>query len=88
MNPSNSDSRTQSAIEINSDRRWSMYNRLRDLGITCECKAYQPLRIQLETVNAAIQFWQVFHRFHGSRPERIKRLEVCWQMPVQPTDFE
>lgn len=88
MNPSNPDSLTQSAIEINTDRRWLLYNRLRDLGITCECKAYQPLRIQLENANTVIQFWQVFHRFHSSRQEQRKRLETCWQMPAQPTDLE
>jgi hypothetical protein len=88
MKPFNAHSLTQSAIEIDSDRRWSLYNRLQDLGIPCECKAYQPLRIQLETVNTAIQFWQVFHHFHSSRQDRIARLEICWQKPAQPTDLE
>jgi hypothetical protein len=88
MNAHNSQSFAAAAIEIHTDRRWSMYNRLRELDIPCECKAYQPLRVQLNCASTAIQFWQVFHHVHSSRQDAVGWLEHCWQKPAQPTDLE
>lgn len=81
MRFSASSCQAESLIEIQSDQRWLIYLRLRDLGIPCWCKAYQPLRIQLDSPTAILQFQQVLRSVTASKQDLAGWLEDCWQLP-------
>lgn len=85
MNSSNMNPQP-SVVEVQSDHRWSIYHRLQDLGIPCWCAAYQPLRVQLDSAIAVVQFWQVCRQVSTPHHELITWLEACWQQPLDPLD--
>jgi len=57
--------------------RWTIYYRLKDLGVACNCALHQPLEIEITTALAAIQVWHVFKRETSSRDELINWVENC-----------
>ncbi|MGD1951152.1 MAG: Asr1405/Asl0597 family protein [Leptolyngbyaceae cyanobacterium] len=64
-------------IEIKCCDRWEAYFRLHELGIVCECKSYQPLRVNVVTALEVIQIWFVVTRLSKSRQELASWLESC-----------
>jgi hypothetical protein len=71
-----------STLDIQACQRWLIYHRLLDLGIPCWCKAYHPLRVQIESPSAAIQCHQIIRRFTASKQELVDWLETCWQQQI------
>ncbi len=64
-------------VEIDCCERWEAYFRLQELGIACDCKSYQPLKVHVESANEAIQVWCVTHRLAQSRQHLATWLEHC-----------
>ena len=64
-------------VKIDSCDRWEAYFRLQELGIACECKSYQPLRVNVTTAGEAIQVWCVTSRLARSRQDLATWLEGC-----------
>lgn len=73
----------QTLSDIDFVDRWSVYTRLKQLSIACDCSINQPLRVQIETATEAIQTWSVVQQFRGTRQGRLERLERCWRQPSQ-----
>ncbi|MEM9087443.1 MAG: Asr1405/Asl0597 family protein [Cyanobacteria bacterium P01_F01_bin.53] len=68
-------------IEIEVDRiaRWDVYFYLQALSIPCECKCNQPLRVQIDTTNTALQLWSLVRVFTAPKQQCVEHLEQCWQ---------
>ncbi|MEA5464581.1 Asr1405/Asl0597 family protein [Leptothoe sp. PORK10 BA2] len=64
-------------VTINCCNRWEAYFRLQDLGIACECKTHQPLKVNVTSANDAIQVWCITHRLAQSRQDLAHWLEDC-----------
>lgn len=67
-------------VEIDCCNRWEAYFRLQELGIVCDCKGYQPLRVHVISANDAIQLWCLTYRLTKSRRELVHWLENCLVM--------
>lgn len=66
-------------LAIKKTDRWSIYHRLQELGIPCNCAIEKPLKAQIGTPTAALQLWSVAHRYRASRSQLLDLLEDCWQ---------
>ncbi|NEP59651.1 MAG: hypothetical protein F6K31_22000 [Symploca sp. SIO2G7] len=64
-------------VEIDCCDRWEAYFRLQELGITCECKSYQPLKVHIASANDAIQVWCLITRLAKPHHELACWLEHC-----------
>ncbi len=64
-------------VEIDCCDRWEAYFRLQELGIVCECKSHQPLKVHVKSANQAIQVWCITTRLTKSRRELASWLEGC-----------
>jgi hypothetical protein len=69
-------------VELQGPERWTIGDRLRQLGIPVTCAMGQPLRIQVSTAQAALQCWSVMRSYQASRSQLADWLEVCFRMPV------
>lgn len=66
-------------LKIHGGCRWCIYHRLKDLGIPCHCRAYQPLDVTVDTATQLLQIWSVTRQY-TTAPEQLKNwLEKCWQ---------
>ena len=72
--------KSNNIIRVKCTHKWEMYHRLKALEIDCQCKTNQPLLIQLDTIQAAIQVWSVAKHLSASRQESIAWLDRCWQL--------
>ena len=72
-------------VEVQCHDRWSVYHRLQQLDIACHCAAYQPLKAQITSVDAAIQIWSVVQQATQSRRHLALWLERCWTLCL-PSD--
>lgn len=80
MNFSPSNLTQTETIHVNNGDRWQVYYRLQQLEIPCQCEPHQPLKVEINNVQAAIQLWSVLHHFQASRTKLIDLLNQCWQM--------
>ncbi|MEL6131549.1 MAG: Asr1405/Asl0597 family protein [Cyanobacteria bacterium J06628_4] len=64
-------------VTINCCDRWEAYFRLQELGIICECKGHQPLKVHVRSSNDAIQVWCITRRLAKSRRDLAHWLENC-----------
>ena len=64
-------------VEIDCCDRWEAYFRLKELGIACDCKSYQPLRVHVVSAHEAIQVWCVTNRLAQPRQNLATWLESC-----------
>ena len=64
-------------VEIDCCERWEAFFRLQELGIACDCKSYQPLKVHVASVNDAIQVWCITTRLTKSRQELAAWLDNC-----------
>lgn len=67
------------AIEMDRVARWDVYFHLRELSIPCECKFNQPLQVQVDTANTAMQLWSLLRVFTAPKQQCTEHLERCWQ---------
>ncbi len=65
-------------VEVNWLDRWQVYQRLQELEITCWCEANQPLKVEINTPLAAVQFWSVMQQFTATRQDLISVLKRGW----------
>lgn len=70
----------KSMIEIDCCDRWEAYFRLQELGVICDCKSYQPLKVQVGSVTDAIQVWCVTNRLTKPRCDLASWLNRCLAM--------
>ncbi len=80
MNPLELDPEAGDIIQVHLGDRWQVYLRLQQLDIPCKCATNQPLRVQAQTVAAAVQLWSVVRQLKAPRRELVCWLERCWDL--------
>ena len=81
-NMDNVDSTLAIALEIDPIDRWTVFNRLQELSIPCQCSCNQPLCVDIATVASALQVWSVIQQVTQSRGDLVSHLERCWRQMV------
>ncbi|MBP0016148.1 MAG: hypothetical protein J7647_01170 [Cyanobacteria bacterium SBLK] len=66
-------------LGIDKADRWSIYHRLQELEIPCNCDIEKPLEARIATPTAALQLWCIARRYRSSRHQLLDFLEDCWQ---------
>jgi hypothetical protein len=69
---------TCTLVEVDRLARWDVYLRLQELAIPCMCKLGEPLRVQVDSPNAAIQLRCVIQAVTAPRAFQVNHLERCW----------
>jgi hypothetical protein len=69
-------------VELLGPERWSIGDRLRQLEMPVTCTMGQPLRIEVSTAQALVQYWSVVRSHQASRSQLADGLENCFKMPV------
>jgi hypothetical protein len=69
-------------VELLGPERWSIGDRLRQLEMPVTCTMGQPLRIEVSTAQALVQYWSVVRSHQASRSQLADGLENCFRMPV------
>lgn len=88
MNPSFPVEPIVYCVEIEGTERWSIYRRLQELEISCQCSANNSLRIEIHNELEIVQLGCVIKQSTASRIELIDWLESCWQIAVRPTNYQ
>lgn len=73
------------SVGIRNTERWSIYHRLQELEIPCQCSTNQPLQVELNTPSAIAQLACVVKQFTASRSELVDRLNDCWKLKSKRT---
>ncbi|MGF1536851.1 MAG: Asr1405/Asl0597 family protein [Elainellaceae cyanobacterium] len=79
----NADIDSAATLDLNPIERWSVFLRLQELSIPCQCGYNRPLRVDVNTAAAVVQVWSVVQRLVKSRNDLTAHLEQCWKQPVQ-----
>ncbi|MEM9540911.1 MAG: Asr1405/Asl0597 family protein [Cyanobacteria bacterium P01_E01_bin.42] len=66
-------------LAIEKTDRWSIYRRLQELDIPCNCNIEKPLEAQIATPTAALQLWSIARYYRSSREQLLDFLDDCWQ---------
>ena len=66
------------AISIKHTERWSIYRRLQELEIPCQCATNRPLSVELDCSYAIVQLCSVVKQLTAPRSKLIDWLERCW----------
>lgn len=66
-------------LGIEKADRWSIYHRLQELEIPCNCDIEKPLEARISTPTAALQLWCIARRYRSFRHQLLDFLEDCWQ---------
>jgi hypothetical protein len=69
-------------VELLGPERWTIGDRLRQLELSVTCTMGQPLRIEVSTAQALVQYWTVVRSHQASRSQLADWLEDCFRMPV------
>lgn len=80
MNPIEPKVEAGKVVEIAWADRWQVYHRLQELEIESKCASNQPLRVEVDTVTAAIQLWSVVRQLTTPRRDLVEAIERCWQI--------
>lgn len=67
-------------VEVQGEQRWLIYQRLQQLGIICNCSAYQALKIKIVDSATLVQVWSVSRQILLSRGQLAHWLERCWEL--------
>lgn len=62
--------------------RWQVYHRLKTLDIPCWCRSHQPLKVEVNSPQAAIQVWSVVRQISKPRQDLVQWLNHCWRIRV------
>ena len=68
------------ALGIKNTERWSIYHRLQELEIPCQCATNRPLSVELDCPYAIAQLCFVVKRLTAPRSELIDCLYRCWKI--------
>ncbi|PSB08474.1 hypothetical protein C7B62_16665 [Pleurocapsa sp. CCALA 161] len=71
-------------VTIKNTERWTIYHRLQELEIPCQCSTNQPVQVELNTPNEIAQLCSVFKQSTASRSELIDWLDDCWRIKSKP----
>ena len=80
MKPSPANQPIIHTVGIKNTERWSIYHRLQELDIPCNCSTNQPLQVELNNPSAIAQLCCVFKQSTASRSELIDWLDNCWEI--------
>jgi len=75
-----SDQSFQELADVPREYRWELYQRLQELNITCQYRAYSPLQVQIHQPAQVIQLWSIIQSLSMSRQDAIQQLETCWNL--------
>ena len=67
-------------VGVKSTERWSIYYRLQQLGIPCQCSTNKSLQVELAHALAIAQLCSVVRHSTASRSELITWLDDCWKI--------
>ncbi|MGD1918276.1 MAG: Asr1405/Asl0597 family protein [Pleurocapsa sp.] len=67
-------------VSIQNTERWSIYRRLQELEIPCQCSTDRPLQVELNNPYEIAQLCYVFKQSTASRKEQINWLDNCWKI--------
>lgn len=70
------------AINLDSVDRWTVFSRLQELSVPCECTCGHPLKVTADSPTAVLQIWSVVRNATHSRAALVETLESCWNMAV------
>ncbi|MCG8367517.1 MAG: hypothetical protein MJA27_29805 [Pseudanabaenales cyanobacterium] len=65
---------------VHCEDRWQVYHRLKELDIPCRCRAHQPLKVEVNSTQAAIQVWSVTMQISKPRQDLVQWLKYCWRI--------
>ncbi len=71
-------------IVVNWQLRWSIYQRLTLLGISCRYAPHQPLEVEVHSPTTALYIWSVVRQLTADRATLVNWLERCWQLQDIP----
>ncbi|MFQ4136042.1 Asr1405/Asl0597 family protein [Nodosilinea sp. PGN35] len=69
----------QTVVELDRITRWTVYRRLQELDVACECGCDRPLTVTIDTPTAALLVWSVVQTATLSKSSLTDHLERCWQ---------
>ena len=69
----------KTVVELDRVNRWTVYRRLQELELVCECGCDRPLAVAIDTPAAALQVWSVVQSITLAKPSLADHLERCWQ---------
>jgi hypothetical protein len=69
-------------VDFMGPERWSIRDRLLELDIPVTCAMGEPLRVEIATVQAAVQLWGVMRSYELPRSQLIGLLECCFELSV------
>ncbi len=64
-------------VQVSRSDRWSIYQRLQDLMISCHCPNDGSLRVEVDSPSTAILVYSVVKQTRASREELVNWLERC-----------
>jgi hypothetical protein len=76
--PGNADAFGEQILQIPLSDRWQIYHRLQELMIPCSCLPDGSLRVQINSLLAAMLVRSTVMQFLASRQELLEWLECCW----------
>lgn len=66
-------------VELDRVNRWTVYRRLQELEMVCDCGYDRPLTVAIDTPADALLVWSVVQAVTLSKPSLTDHLERCWQ---------
>jgi len=82
-----SEVQTLSILSVKWAYRWSVFRRLKELSIDCQCSTNEPLLVHLDSLTTLIQVRSVLSQFSASRQDLIDQLDRSWQAKYTPSDY-
>ena len=70
----------EQVLQIPLSDRWRIYHRLQELMIPCSCPADGSLRVQVNSLLAAILVRSTVMQFLAPRQELVNWIEHCWYL--------
>jgi len=81
-----SEAQKPSILPVKWAYRWSVFRRLQELNIDCQCSTNEPLLVNLDSLTTLMQVRSVLSQFSTSRKDLVNRLDVCWQAKYRQSD--
>ena len=76
-----------SILSVKWAYRWSVFRRLKELNIDCQCSTNEPLLVHLDSLTTLMQVRSVLSQFSASRQDLIDQLDRSWQAKYTPSDY-
>jgi len=70
----------EQVLQIPLSDRWRIYHRLQELMIPCSCHPDGSLRVQINSLLAAVLVRSTVMQCLASRQELVTWLEHCWDL--------